>query len=79
MLIAGAAIWVNAEPVAEPEAEVFADFHTWTAQDPAYEGGRTRRLHAGDHALIPAHTKHRVEYTSTHPPCIWLAVHGRLV
>jgi hypothetical protein len=33
--------------VAEPEAEVVADFHTWKAQDPAYEGGRSgcRRCH----------------------------------
>lgn len=47
VLIAGAAIWVNAEPVAEPEAEVVADFHTWVEEDPAYEGGRSgcRRCH----------------------------------
>lgn len=47
MLIAGAAMWVNAEPVAELDAEVVADFHTWTEQDPAYEGGRSgcRRCH----------------------------------
>jgi cupin 2 domain-containing protein len=32
-------------------------------------------LHSGDHRLIPAHTPHRVCRTSTHPPCIWLAVH----
>ena len=35
------------------------------------------KLKAGDYLLIPAHTKHRVEYTSTEPPCIWLAVHGQ--
>ncbi|MBD2152655.1 cupin domain-containing protein [Pseudanabaena sp. FACHB-1277] len=34
------------------------------------------RLKAGDYLLIPAHTKHRVEYTSIDPACIWLAVHG---
>ncbi len=33
-------------------------------------------LKAGDYLLIPAHCRHRVEYTSTEPPCIWLAVHG---
>jgi cupin 2 domain-containing protein len=35
------------------------------------------RLKAGDYLLIPTHTKHRVEYTSIEPPCIWLAVHGQ--
>ena len=34
------------------------------------------RLNAGDYLLIPAHKKHRVEYTSIEPACIWLAVHG---
>ena len=36
------------------------------------------KLKAGDYLLIPAHTKHRVEYTSIEPACIWLAVHGQL-
>ena len=36
------------------------------------------KLKAGDYLLIPAHTKHRVEYTSIAPACIWLAVHGQL-
>ena len=36
------------------------------------------KLKAGDYLLIPAHTKHRVEYTSVEPACIWLAVHGQL-
>lgn len=40
-----------------------------------YEDGATTVLTAGDWVLIPAHQKHRVEYTSTHPPCVWLAVH----
>ncbi|MEI6331313.1 MAG: cupin domain-containing protein [Pseudanabaena sp. ELA645] len=35
------------------------------------------KLKAGDYLLIPAHTKHRVEYTSIEPACIWLAVHGQ--
>jgi cupin 2 domain-containing protein len=30
----------------------------------------------GDDAIIPAGTRHRVERTSTQPPCIWLAVHA---
>ncbi|OYQ66616.1 cupin [Pseudanabaena sp. SR411] len=36
------------------------------------------KIKAGDYLLIPAHTKHRVEYTSIEPACIWLAVHGQL-
>lgn len=46
MVIAGAALWVNAEPVDQPDGELVA-FHTWAPQDPAYEGGRSgcRRCH----------------------------------
>lgn len=40
-----------------------------------YTDGSTKILASGDWIFIPAHQKHRVEYTSTHPPCIWLAVH----
>ncbi len=43
-----------------------------------YENGNTLSLSPGDHLLILAHQKHRVTHTSTHPPCIWLAVHGKL-
>ena len=31
-------------------------------------------LAAGDWVLIPAHKKHRVERTSSAPPCIWLVM-----
>ena len=34
-----------------------------------------RRLGPGDHVFIPAHARHRVEWTSAEPPTIWLAVH----
>lgn len=40
--------------------------------------GEAYRLKAGDHLLIPAHCRHRVEYTSETPPCVWIAVHGKL-
>lgn len=40
-----------------------------------YEDGSTKTLQAGDWVLIPSGQKHRVEYTSVNPPCIWLAVH----
>ena len=44
----------------------------------SYFDGSTLTLQAGDYVLIPAHQKHRVEYTSTEPACIWLAIHGNL-
>ena len=31
-------------------------------------------LQVGDHFLIPAHQRHRVEWTSQNEPTIWLAV-----
>ena len=38
----------------------------------SYEDGSRIKLNKGDYQFIPAHQKHRVEYTSTEPPCIWL-------
>lgn len=43
-----------------------------------YTDGSTVDLAPGDHLLIPAHQQHRVSFTSTDPPCIWLAIHGQL-
>lgn len=43
-----------------------------------YEDGSVMTLGAGDHVLIPAHIRHRVERTSESPPCIWVAIHGTL-
>jgi cupin 2 domain-containing protein len=40
-----------------------------------YEDGRRIRLKPGDYLSIPPHQKHRVEFTSDAPPCIWLAIH----
>ena len=34
-----------------------------------------RSLVAGDHVNIPAHARHRVEWTDPHEPTVWLAVH----
>ena len=39
-----------------------------------YEDGSRIKLTPGDYLFIPAHQKHRVEYTSTEPPCIWLTI-----
>ena len=36
-----------------------------------------RRLAPGDHLLIPAHLRHRVEWTSSDEATVWLAVHLR--
>ena len=41
----------------------------------SYEDGSSLPLTVGDYVLIPAHTRHRVAYTSQSPPCIWLAIH----
>ncbi|HRW13172.1 MAG TPA: cupin domain-containing protein [Syntrophomonas sp.] len=43
-----------------------------------FEDSREQILAPGDWLLIPAHTRHRVTYTSAEPPCIWLAVHAQL-
>ena len=32
-------------------------------------------LHCGDHLNIPAHTRHRVVWTDSQQPTIWLAIH----
>ncbi|VEP11315.1 Cupin domain-containing protein [Hyella patelloides LEGE 07179] len=40
-----------------------------------YGDGSQIQLTPGDYVLIPAHQKHRVEYTTFEPPCIWLAIH----
>lgn len=37
----------------------------------SYEDGRIR-LKAWDTVLIPVHKKHRVDFTSVDPPCVWL-------
>ncbi len=40
-----------------------------------YEDGTVQELDAGEWTLIPAHRKHRVDDTTTNPPCIWIALH----
>ena len=40
----------------------------------SYEDGSRIKLAVGDYSFIPAHHKHRVEYTSTEPACIWLTI-----
>lgn len=40
-----------------------------------YADGNSSVLRAGDIEWIPAHRRHRVSYTSTDEPSIWLAIH----
>ncbi len=44
----------------------------------SWPDGRLARLAAGEWLFLPAHEKHRVDFTSADPPCLWLAVHGNL-
>jgi len=39
-----------------------------------YSGGETVTLTKGDTLLIKPHERHRVIYTSTEPPCVWLCM-----
>ena len=39
-----------------------------------YEDGSQIKLTKGDYLFIPAHQKHRVEYTSSEPACVWLTI-----
>ena len=32
-------------------------------------------MRPGDHVHIPAHTRHRVEWTDGREPTVWLAIH----
>ncbi len=40
----------------------------------AFDDGSSLVLKAGDHILIEARRRHRVEYTSAEPPCVWVCV-----
>jgi cupin 2 domain-containing protein len=39
---------------------------------------RIVEMRPGDHVNIPAHTRHRVEWTTTDGPTVWLAVFYRM-
>ena len=59
------------------------DWHEWVSvlagsAGVLFEGeAEPRTLRAGDHLLIPAHTRHRVAWTEAGRDTIWLAVHYR--
>ncbi|HRI67016.1 MAG TPA: cupin domain-containing protein [Polyangium sp.] len=39
------------------------------------EGEEIQALSPGDHVLIPAHVRHRVEWTDPARPTVWLGLH----
>jgi cupin 2 domain-containing protein len=41
----------------------------------AYDDGKKLDMQAGDYLFIPAHTRHRVEWTQPDSNTIWLAIH----
>jgi cupin 2 domain-containing protein len=57
------------------------DTHEWVALLSGGAGLRfedeaePRVLAPGDYLLIPAHRRHRVEWTDPDPPTVWLALH----
>lgn len=40
----------------------------------SFDDGEQRTMRSGDHELIRAHRRHRVEWTSTDEPTVWLAI-----
>lgn len=38
------------------------------------DGSQSIHMKPGDHLTIAAHRKHRIEWTSSHEPTVWLAV-----
>ena len=40
-----------------------------------FEDGDTVEMKPGDHVNIPAHRRHRVEWTHPDEPTVWLAIH----
>lgn len=43
-----------------------------------YDDNETVNLTQGDYLFIPAHKRHKVTHTTEMPPCIWIAIHGKL-
>ena len=40
-----------------------------------FENNEFIALSTGDYILIPAKKKHKVIFTSSNPPCVWLTIH----
>lgn len=63
----------------EPDFWYDQDEHEWVVVLKGYarlqyQSGEEIELKAGDHIQIPAHTKHRVSYTTPDEETIWLAI-----
>lgn len=64
-----------------PEGDWYdSEFNEWVIllegeAEITFEDGTIQKLQKGSYFSISAHQKHRVSYTSSNPPCIWLAVH----
>ena len=43
----------------------------------AFEDGETVQMKPGDYVLIPAHRRHRIEWTIQNEPTVWLAMFYR--
>jgi cupin 2 domain-containing protein len=43
------------------------------------EDNREVTMNKGSYVFIKARCKHRVTYTSSEPPCVWIAVHGSML
>ncbi|GAB1405168.1 hypothetical protein MASR1M74_23470 [Lentimicrobium sp.] len=44
-----------------------------------FDDGIEVNLQKGEYIYIAAHQKHRVTFTSSTPPCIWLAIHSKKI
>ena len=42
-----------------------------------FEDGESLHMKLGDHVLIPPHRRHRVEWTTSNEPTVWLAIFYR--
>ena len=56
------------------------DQHEWVmvlagAARLAFDGGEAVEMVAGSYVDIPAHRRHRVEWTDPDRPTVWLAIH----
>ncbi|MDA0120307.1 cupin domain-containing protein [Vibrio sp. T11.5] len=63
----------------EPDFWYDQDEHEWVLLLAGYarlqyQSGEEIELKTGDHIQIPAHTKHRVSYTTPDEETIWLAI-----
>ncbi len=55
------------------------DEHEWVVvlkgeAELVFDNGESVTMKPGDYVLIPAHKKHRVEWTTAEEPTVWLAV-----